>query len=161
MIYCMRWFGILSWLATLKPTLDKNCRGKVADREGSPFPTYLSNYPVRRWREVEEIFATFTHPTAAGGNWSKSVWWPWCQTNNYQRQRITFKLPANMEVEQDIFCQKEFLHGFQSLSFSTSESEKARWRVGIANRKVYARPESFCAYTQMGPKIKSKQSINL
>ena len=35
-----------------------------------------------------------------------------------------------------------------------AESEKARWRVGIANRKVFARPESFCAYIQIGPKIK-------
>ena len=43
----------------------------------------------------------------------------------------------------------------------TAESEKARWRVGIANRKVFARPEIFCAYIQNGPKIKSKHSISL
>ena len=29
-----------------------------------------------------------------------------------------------------------------------AESEKPRWRVGIANRKVFARPESFCTYTK-------------
>ena len=40
-----------------------------------------------------------------------------------------------------------------------TESEKAGWRVGIANRKVFARPESFCAYILNGPWIKSKHSI--
>ena len=42
-----------------------------------------------------------------------------------------------------------------------AESEKARWRVGIANRKVFALLESFCAYLQNGPKIKSKHSISM
>ena len=55
------------------------------------------------------------------------------------------------------------LHPGSSLCARQShpESEKARWRVGIANRKVFARPESFCAYIQNGPKIKSKHSISL
>ena len=42
-----------------------------------------------------------------------------------------------------------------------SESEKPRWRVGIANRKVIASPESFCACLQNWLKIKSKHSISL
>ena len=41
------------------------------------------------------------------------------------------------------------------------ESQKPRWRGGIANRKVFACPESFCAYIQIGPKIKSKHNISL
>ena len=32
-----------------------------------------------------------------------------------------------------------------------SESQKPRRRVGIADRKVFARPESFCAYLQNYP----------
>ena len=30
----------------------------------------------------------------------------------------------------------------------TAESQKPGWRGGIANRKVFARPKSFCAYLQ-------------
>ena len=30
----------------------------------------------------------------------------------------------------------------------SSEAEKPRRRVGIADRKVFARPESFCTYLQ-------------
>ena len=37
-----------------------------------------------------------------------------------------------------------------------AESEKPRRRVGIADRKVFARPESFCAYLH---EINSKHSI--
>ena len=37
------------------------------------------------------------------------------------------------------------------------ESQKPRQRVGIADRKVFARPESFCAYQQNWFEIKSKQ----
>ena len=32
-----------------------------------------------------------------------------------------------------------------------AESQKLRRRVRIAERKVFARPESFCAYLQNGP----------
>ena len=31
------------------------------------------------------------------------------------------------------------------------EAEKPRRRIGIADRKVFARPESFCAYLQNLP----------
>ena len=41
------------------------------------------------------------------------------------------------------------------------ESEKPRRRVGIADRKVFARLESFCAYLQNWLKINSKHSISL
>ena len=37
-----------------------------------------------------------------------------------------------------------------------AEAEKHSWRVGIANRKVFARPESFCACLQNGPKKTNK-----
>ena len=43
----------------------------------------------------------------------------------------------------------------------SAESEKPRRRIGIADRKVFARPESFCAYQHNWFKIKSKHSINL
>ena len=42
-----------------------------------------------------------------------------------------------------------------------AESEKPRRRVGIADRKVFARLESFCAYLQNWLKINSKHSISL
>ena len=42
-----------------------------------------------------------------------------------------------------------------------AESEKTRRRVGIADRKVFARLESFCAYLQNWLKINSKHSISL
>ena len=42
-----------------------------------------------------------------------------------------------------------------------AEWEKARRRVGIADRKVFARLESFCAYLQNWLKINSKHSISL
>ena len=41
------------------------------------------------------------------------------------------------------------------------ESEKPRRHVGIADRKVFARLESFCAYPQNWLKINSKHSISL
>ena len=40
-----------------------------------------------------------------------------------------------------------------------AEAEKPRRRVGIADRKVFARPESFCAYNIV-PKNKSKHGIS-
>ena len=42
-----------------------------------------------------------------------------------------------------------------------AESEKPRRRVGIADRKVFARLESFCAYLQNWLKINSKHRISL
>ena len=33
----------------------------------------------------------------------------------------------------------------------TPEAEKPGWRVGIANRKVFAHPESFCALLKINP----------
>ena len=45
-------------------------------------------------------------------------------------------MPANMEVEQDIFCRKEYLHGFQSLSFSTY-STYSKTKILKAKNQVY------------------------
>ena len=42
-----------------------------------------------------------------------------------------------------------------------AESQIRRCRGGIATQKFFACPESFCAYIQNGPKIKSKHSISL
>ena len=50
---------------------------------------------------------------------------------------------------------------FVGQAFITPESEKACWRVGITNRKLFAHTESFCAYIKNGPEIKSKHSISL
>ena len=36
-------------------------------------------------------------------------------------------------------------------STENAESQKPRRRVGIADRKVFARPESFCTYLQNWP----------
>ena len=55
-------------------------------------------------------------------------------------------------------------HNFRdAFTFSTicSESEKPSRRVGIADRKVFARLESFCAYLQNWLKINSKHRISL
>ena len=35
--------------------------------------------------------------------------------------------------------------------YGMAESQKRHRRVGIADRKVFARPESFCAYLQNYP----------
>ena len=39
------------------------------------------------------------------------------------------------------------------------ESQKRRRRIGIADRKVFARPESFCTYNIV-PENKSKHGIS-
>ena len=41
------------------------------------------------------------------------------------------------------------------MDHNMSEAEKPRRLVSIANRKVFARPERFCACLQIGPKNKS------
>ena len=48
-----------------------------------------------------------------------------------------------------------------ALVVKKTESEKPCRRVGIADRKVFARPESFCACQQNWLKINSKHSISL
>ena len=47
------------------------------------------------------------------------------------------------------------------LAMHRPESEKPRRRVGIADREVFARLESFCAYLQYWLKINSKHSRSL
>ena len=51
---------------------------------------------------MEEIFATFTHPTAAG---QKVFDGPDAKPATISGiLKINFKLPQNMEVEQDVFA---------------------------------------------------------
>ena len=45
-------------------------------------------------------------------------------------------------------CQSTLTSAGRHLQISQAESQKRRRRVGIADRKVFARPESFCAYLQ-------------
>ena len=56
-----------------------------------------------------------------------------------------------------IFC-LSFLHSHlftfslpDKVLFSTPEAQKPSWHRGIAIRKVFARPESFCAYNRKIP----------
>ena len=42
-------------------------------------------------------------------------------------------------------------NGSRQIGPRTAESEKPRRRVGIADRKVFARLESFCAYLENWP----------
>ena len=53
------------------------------------------------------------------------------------------------------------LGGLLTPRCSIPESEKLPWRIGIANRRVFARTEGFCACLQNWLKIKSKQNISL
>ena len=77
---------------------------------------------------VEAIKAFFTKTTLGKFNLTLQIF-KMCECNIISNNKLT------MTFERLVY-----------ISNHSAEAEKPRRRVGIADRKVFARPESFCAY---------------
>ena len=74
---------------------------------------------------------------------------------------LDLHLQTNVDLLRDRFqsIMSKFYLLREALQNPRAEAEKPRQRVGIADRKVFVRPESFCAYNIV-PKNKSKHGIS-
>ena len=129
---------ILNYLETFQTV-------RKLSRPSGNFPdcseTFLTDWKLSRLSEnfpdCPEIFQTVQKLSRLSGNFSNCL--ETFQTENVHTFRKLFRLPGHCPAE----------------------AEKPRRRVGIADRKVFARPESFCMCLQNWPQKKSKHSISL